>query len=77
MRDLGLLVREMERQGKRLHGLFRVGRLNTITRAEFGDLVGTVGRLQYNLTDFNVVHFGPEIPLEHPKRQTRRHRLER
>ena len=34
MRDPGLVVLEMEGQGKRLHGLLRVGRLNTMTWAD-------------------------------------------
>ena len=42
MRELSLLVLEMERQGKRLHGLLRVGRLNTMTWAEFRDMVTIV-----------------------------------
>ena len=58
MRDLELLVLEMERQGKHLHGLLRVGRLNTMTWEEFQEMVAVVERLQANLTDFNVLHFG-------------------
>jgi len=64
MRELPLLVLEMERQGKRLNGLLRVGRLNTMTWDEFQEMVTIVEKLTYNLTDFNVLHFGPEIPLE-------------
>ena len=67
MRELSLLVVEMERQGKRLHGLLRVGRLNTMTLAEFREMVKLVESLQYNLTDFNVLHFGPQIPRDEPK----------
>jgi hypothetical protein len=59
MRELTSIVLEMERQGKRLGGLLRVGRLNTMTRAEFRDLVATADRLMVNLADFNALHFGP------------------
>ena len=59
----------MERRGQRLHGLLRVGRLNTMTWAEYRDLVTIVERLSSNLTDFNVLHFGPQIPLDEPKRK--------
>ena len=64
MRELSLLVVEMERQGKRLHGLLRVGRLNTMTLAAFREIVKLVESLQYNLTDFNVLRFGPQIPRD-------------
>ena len=60
MRDHELVVLEMERQGKRLHGLLRVGRLNSMTREEFQEMLHIVGRLRVNLTDFNVLHFGPD-----------------
>lgn len=66
-----MLVLEMERQGKRLHGLLRVGRLNSLTWAEFQELVKVIERLQSNLTDFNVLHFGPEIPLDEPKKNVK------
>ena len=70
MRELSLLVVEMEHQGERLHGLLRVGSLNTMTRTEFRGMVKLVERLQYNLTDFNVLHFGPQIiPLDEPKKK--------
>jgi hypothetical protein len=59
MRDVTSIVLEMERQGKRLGGLLRVGRLNTMTRVEFRDLVATANRLMVNLADFNALHFGP------------------
>jgi hypothetical protein len=59
MRELTSVVLEMERQGKRLGGLLRVGRLNTMTRAEFRDLVATADRLMVNFADFNALHFGP------------------
>ena len=75
MRDLELVVLEMESQGKRLRKWLRAGRLNTMTSAEYQDLVEIVERLQYNLTDFSVVHFGPRIPLERPKKQIRRLRV--
>jgi hypothetical protein len=44
----------MERQGKRLHAMLRVGRLNTMSWEEFQQLVAVVERLHANLTDFNV-----------------------
>lgn len=69
MIELSLLALEMERQGKRLHALLRVGRLNTMTCAEYRDLVTIVERLSSNLTDFNVLHFGPEIPLQELKKK--------
>ncbi len=72
MRELSLVVLEMERQGKRLSGLLRVGRLNTITWAEFQDLAAIVEKLSSNLTDFNVLYFGPRIPLERPKKAVAR-----
>jgi hypothetical protein len=59
MRELTSIVLEMERQSKRLGELLRVGRLNTMTRAEFRDLVATADRLRVNLADFNALHFGP------------------
>ena len=59
MRELTSIVLEMERQGKRMGGLHRVGTLNTMTRAEFHDLVATADRLIVNLADFNALHFGP------------------
>jgi hypothetical protein len=59
MRELTSIVLEMERQSKRLGGLLRVGRLNTMTRAEFRDLVTIADRLMVNLADFNALHFGP------------------
>jgi len=37
MRELTSVVLEMDR--KRLHGLLRIGRLNTMRRSEFMDLV--------------------------------------
>jgi hypothetical protein len=58
MRELTSVVLEMDRQGKRLHGLLRVGRLNTMTWDEFQEMVATVDRLGVNMTDFNVLHFG-------------------
>ena len=58
MRELTSVVLEMDRQGKRLHGLLRVGKLNTMRRSEFVDLVAIVDKLMVNLTDFNVLHFG-------------------
>jgi hypothetical protein len=64
MRDLPLLVLEMERQGKRLNNLLRVGHLNVMTWDEFQELTKIVERLQVNLTDFNVAHFGPQAALE-------------
>jgi hypothetical protein len=68
MRELTSVVLEMERQGKRLNGLLRVGRLNTMTWDEFQEMVTIVEKLTSNLTDFNVLHFGPEIPLEEPEK---------
>jgi hypothetical protein len=59
MRELTSIVLEMERQSKRLGELLRVGRLNTMTRAEFRDLVATADRLRVNLADFDALHFGP------------------
>jgi hypothetical protein len=59
MRELTSIVLEMERQSKRLGGLLRVGRLNTMTQAEFRDLVAIADRLMVNLADFNALHFGP------------------
>lgn len=59
MRELTSIVLELDRQGKRLGGLLRVGRLNTMTRAEFHDLVATADRLKVNLADFNALYFGP------------------
>ena len=58
MRELTSVVLEMDRQGKRLHGLLRGGRLNTLRRSEFVDLVAIADKLMVNLTDFNVLHFG-------------------
>ena len=58
MRELTSVVLEMDRQAKRLHGLLRIGRLNTMRRSEFVDLVAIVDKLMVNLTDFNVLHFG-------------------
>ena len=63
MRELTSVVLEIDRQGKRLHGLLRVGRLNTMRRSEFVDLVAIVDKLMVNLTDFNVLHFGT-VPIE-------------
>jgi hypothetical protein len=62
MRELTSVVLEMDRQGKRLHGLLRVGRLNIMRRSEFVDLVAIVDKLGVNLTDFNVLHFG-SVPV--------------
>jgi hypothetical protein len=62
MRELTSVVLEMDRQGKRLHGLLRVGRLNTMRRSEFVDLVAIADKLMVNLTDFNVLHFG-SVPV--------------
>jgi hypothetical protein len=69
MRELTSVVLEMDRQGKRLHGLLRVGRLNTMRRSEFLDLVAIVDKLKVNLTDFNVLHFGsvPVYPSDEQK----------
>lgn len=64
MRDVELLVLEMERQGQRLHGMLRVGHLNTMTRKEFLEMIAVVDRLRVNLTDFNVLQFGPKIRRE-------------
>jgi hypothetical protein len=60
MRDMSLLVLEIERQGKRkrLHGLLRVGRLNTLTWEEFQELVSVTDHVKVNLADFNALHFG-------------------
>jgi hypothetical protein len=69
MRELSLIVLEMERQGKRLNRLLRVAHLNTLTWTEFQELVVIIERLQANLTDFNIRHFGPQIPLEEPKKR--------
>jgi hypothetical protein len=63
MRELTSIVLEMERQSKRLGGLFQVGRLNTMRRAEFRDLVAIADRLMVNLADFNALHFGPSRSL--------------
>jgi hypothetical protein len=49
MRELTSVVLEMDRQGKRLHGLLRVGRLNTMRQSEFDELVVIVDRLGVNL----------------------------
>jgi hypothetical protein len=62
MRELTSVVLEMDRQGKRLHGLLRVGRLNTMRRSEFTELVAIVDKLGVNLTDFNALHFG-SVPV--------------
>jgi hypothetical protein len=59
MRELTSIVLEIERLSKRLGGLFRVGRLNTMRRAEFRDLAAIADRLMVNLADFNALHFGP------------------
>jgi hypothetical protein len=59
MRELTSVVLEMERQGKHLQKLLRVGRLNTMTWKEFREMVTIVDRLTVNLIDFNVLHFGP------------------
>ena len=59
MRELTSIVLEMGRQSKRLGGLLWVGRLNTMTQAEFRDLVAIADRLMVNLADFNALHFGP------------------
>ena len=69
MRELSLIVLEMERQGKRLKKLLRVGHLNTLTWPEFQELVAIIQRLQVNLNDFNVRHFGSQVPLEDPKKK--------
>ena len=61
MRELTSVVLEMERQSKRLRGLLRVGRLNTMTRTEFNDLVAIADRLMVNLTDFNGFAFWPQV----------------
>ncbi len=45
MRELTSIVLEMDQQGKRLGGFLRRGSLNTLTRAEFRDLVTTADRL--------------------------------
>lgn len=62
MRELTSVVLEMERQGKRLRRLLRVGRLNTMSRDEFREMVAVVDRLMVNFTDFNVLRFGPSAP---------------
>jgi hypothetical protein len=59
MRALNSLVLEMERQGKRLHQLLKVGRLNTMTQEEFQAMVALVNRLMVNVADFNALHFDP------------------
>lgn len=59
MRELTSVVLEMERHGKRLRALLRVGRLNTMNRDEFHEMVAIVDRLMVNFTDFNVLHFSP------------------
>jgi len=64
MRELSSVVLEMERQGKRLAAMLRVGRLNTMSWEEYRQLVSVVERLQANLTDFNVLHFGPSALSE-------------
>lgn len=69
MRELSLIVLEMERQGKRLNKLLRVAHLNTLTWPEFQELVAIIQRLQVNLTDFNVRHFGSQVPPEEPKKK--------
>ena len=71
MRELTSVVLEMDRQGKRLHGLLRIGRLNTMRRSEFLDLVTIVDKLNINLTDFNVLHFG-SVPVYPSGEQPRR-----
>jgi hypothetical protein len=59
MRELTSVVLEMERQGKRLRALLRVGRLNTMTLNEFREMVAIADRLTVNFTDFNALHFAP------------------
>jgi hypothetical protein len=49
----------MERQGKRLQQLLRVGRLNAMTQEEFRTMVALVDRLKVNVADFNALHFDP------------------
>ncbi len=61
MRKLPTVVLEMERQRRHLQRLLRTGRLNTMSRDEFREMVAVVDRLMVNLTDFNVLHFGPSI----------------
>ena len=39
-----------------------------MTWDEFQEMVTIVAKLTYNLTDFNVLHFGTEIPLEEPEK---------
>ena len=70
MWELTSVVLDMDRQGKRLHGLLRVGRLNTMRRQEFFELVEIVDRLGVNLTDFNVLHFGT-VPLNTTRKPPR------
>ena len=62
MRELSLIVLEMERQGKRLNRLLRVAHLNTLTWPEFQELVTIIERLQVDLTDFNVASLRPRDP---------------
>lgn len=62
------VVLEMARQGKRLHRLLRVGRLNTMRRSEFVNLVAIVDKLMVNRTDFNVLQFGA-VPLNTTRAQ--------
>ena len=45
----------------------RIGRLNTMTRDEFREMVAIVDRLRVNLTDFNVLHF-PAVKIRYRKR---------
>ena len=71
MKKLPLLVPELERQGKRLERLLRAAHLNTMTWPEFQELVRIVDCLKVNLADFNVRHFGPQIPIEQPKKKPR------
>ena len=75
MRELTSVVLEMDRQGKRLHGLLRVGRLNTMRRSEFVELVELVGRLGVNITDFNVLHFGSVPVYPNPARKQPRSKI--
>src|SRR5216683_8437383 len=53
MRELTSVVLEMERQGKRLYRMLRVGRLNTMSRRKFREMMAVVDRLGVNFTDFN------------------------
>jgi hypothetical protein len=66
MRRLPSIVLEIDRHGRYLDRVLRVGKLNKLAWVEFRHMVKVVDRLMVNLTDFNALHFRPSS-LRHRK----------